>query len=205
MKTGVLIFCLGKEGHSVKALKKELSNFEIISFKYKPDKNLTGHQAETEEAKARNRALLELEYFDYLITLDSNEFIFKKDAEKIKKYLEDNNPSLVLVNRKLYSENNKVNLTDSHTPIIAVNPREVKFYLKRCARAGKGAFLNKVTVHDFSLLNEPFSKKQICSADAAITNIIKSFSFKTDSVTKKRGTKKSIVESSKQKTEGSKL
>lgn len=199
MKIGVLVFCIGDADNSVKVLKQELKGFEIISLKYKPDASLTKKQAEVEEAKARNRALLELAHFDYLIILDSNEFIFREDAAIIKRHLEQNKPSLLLANRKLYAAPDKTYVDDTHTPVIALNPREAQFYLKRCARGGGGAFLNKVTVHDFSLLGKTVSEKTVSVADVSILEIIQSCSFKENNEAKKTIRKKSVVKKDKEK------
>nr|BDD44366.1 hypothetical protein 18 [bacterium] len=161
MKTAVLIFCTGSELSYKKALKKELKDYEIITFKYKKTKGLKNKDAEEEEAKARNRALLELECYKNLILLDESEFIFKQDALEIEKALENGN-SMVLARRILYAGTNSCYLHDSHAPVVGVNPRCVRFYLKRCGRADSGTYLNNVTVHDFSVIeNKNSAPKQI--------------------------------------------
>lgn len=178
MKTGVLIFCT-KEGASyTHALKKELKDYDVITFSYRQLDGLTKEEEEVEEARARNRALLEMSHFDYLITLDADEFIFKKDADRIKKHLEDTNTSLVLAGRILYADKNSCYAVDSHAPVVGVAPKKVKFYLKRCARAGAGSFLNNVVIHDFSVVGKPLKKEKIVHGNLLVNKVLRSAASK---------------------------
>lgn len=89
----------------------------------------------TSETTIRNQGLEMLKDYDYVWTVDCDEFLLKEHQEKIIEKMRQTAYGVVFLPVIDYVCKDKaIKRREIHTPIVLCNPKTVKFYDGRCAR-----------------------------------------------------------------------
>ncbi len=141
MRIATLIPCLDLDCY----LDKVKSQFDDISEKIL---TVTHDFKIVSEDRVRNCGLGYLQEFDYVFTIDADEFILKKDQQKLIDGMKKGNHDAGFSSILNYTSDFKhFYKRDNHMPVVIVDPKKVKFYDKRCLHFNNPLFSKDVCLH----------------------------------------------------------
>jgi hypothetical protein len=101
---------------------------------------------EVPEEDVRNEILENLREFDYVFTVDGDEFILKKDQEKLLDLAKGHDAVFIPVINYTPDLKHRHKMSD-HKPVVLVDPKKVEFYDGRCLRYTKPLVVEDVYLH----------------------------------------------------------
>jgi hypothetical protein len=100
----------------------------------------------TPEHEVRNGLLQDMWGYDWLFTVDADEFILKQDQERILNDLKDHDAVFIPVINYTKDLEHRYKMRD-HKPVVLVNPKKVHFYEGRCLRYSKPLVYEDIYLH----------------------------------------------------------